>query len=96
LALKTQSIRLQKYSRYQARECFEIAAAAHLISLRVNISMNRTTQPERMVNDYMICMEELWEFADYITLNLGVRAGPDLHQPEYRAHTVRRTGSGQG
>jgi dihydroorotate dehydrogenase len=57
----------------------------HSIPLGVSISMNRTTRPEKMVNDYMICMEKLWEFADYITLNLGVRAGPDLHQPEYRA-----------
>jgi dihydroorotate dehydrogenase len=57
----------------------------HSIPLGVSISMNRTTQPEKMVNDYMICMEKLWEFADYITLNLGVRAGPDLHQPEYRS-----------
>jgi len=57
----------------------------HSIPLGVSISMNRITQPEKMVNDYMICMEKLWEFADYITLNLGVRAGPDLHQPEFRA-----------
>lgn len=58
---------------------------AHSIPLGVSISMNRTTPPERMANDYLICMEKLWGFADYITLNLGVRAGPDLHRPEHRA-----------
>ncbi len=57
----------------------------HAIPLGVSISMNRATPPEQMVNDYLICMEKLWGFADYITLNLGVRAGPDLHLPEYRA-----------
>jgi dihydroorotate dehydrogenase len=57
----------------------------HAIPLGVSISMNRVTPPEQMVNDYLICMEKLWGFADYITLNLGVRAGPDLHLPEYRA-----------
>lgn len=57
----------------------------HAIPLGVSISMNRATPPEQMANDYLICIEKLWEFADYITLNLGVRAGPDLHQPEHRA-----------
>ena len=62
----------------------------HAIPLGISISMNRTTPPKQMVSDYMICMEKLWEFADYITLNLGVRAGPDLHQPKHRAtlHTI--------
>lgn len=57
----------------------------HPIPLGVSISMNRATPPERMSNDYLICMEKLWKYADYITLNLGVRAGPDLHLPEHRA-----------
>jgi dihydroorotate dehydrogenase len=57
----------------------------HAIPLGVSISMNRATPPEQMANDYLVCMEKLWEFADYITLNLGVRAGPDLHLTEHRA-----------
>jgi len=65
--------------------CLSKNIKPHSIPLGVSISMNRKTQPERIVNDYMICIEKLWEFSDYITLNLGVRAGPDLHQPEYRA-----------
>jgi len=56
----------------------------HAIPLGISISMNRATPPERLVSDYLACMERLWEYADYITLNLGVRAGPDLHLPEYR------------
>lgn len=57
----------------------------HQIPLGISISMNRKTPPEKMANDYLICMQGLWKYADYITLNLGVRAGPDLHQPEHRA-----------
>lgn len=57
----------------------------HAIPLGVSISMNRMTPPRRMADDYLTCMEKLWAFADYITLNLGVRAGPDLHLPEHRA-----------
>lgn len=57
----------------------------HAIPLGISISMNRVTPPELMANDYLTCMERVWEYADYITLNLGVRAGPDLHLPEHRA-----------
>jgi len=57
----------------------------HAIPLGVSISMNRMTPPQRMHHDYLIGMEKLWAFADYITVNLGVRAGPDLHLPEHRA-----------
>lgn len=56
----------------------------HAIPLGVSISMNRATPPERMASDYLACIERLWKYADYITINLGVRAGPDLHLPEYR------------
>ena len=57
----------------------------HPIPLGASISMNRMTPPERMADDYLICMQALWQYADYITINLGVRAGPDLHLPEHRA-----------
>jgi len=57
----------------------------HAIPLGVSISMNRMTPPERMADDYLVCMQALWQYADYITINLGVRAGPDLHLPEHRA-----------
>lgn len=55
----------------------------HPIPLGVSISMNRRTHPIKMPDDYLVCMEKLWEFADYFTVNLGVRAGPDLHMAEH-------------
>lgn len=57
----------------------------HPIPLGVSISMNRATPFKRMAGDYLVGMERLWKYADYITLNLGMRAGPDLHLPEHRA-----------
>lgn len=57
----------------------------HPIPLGVSISMNRATPFKRMADDYLIGMERLWKYADYFTLNLGVRAGPDLHLLEHRA-----------
>lgn len=59
------------------------------IPLGVSISMNRMTPLERMADDYLACLERLWKYADYFAINLGVRAGPDLHLPENSA-TLRR------
>ncbi|MEZ0239109.1 MAG: dihydroorotate dehydrogenase 2 [Methylophilaceae bacterium] len=55
------------------------------IPLGVSISMNRATPLKQIPMDYLDCLQKLWRYADYITLNLGVRAGPDLHLPENRA-----------
>lgn len=65
------------------------------IPLGVSVSMNRATPLERIPQDYLACLEAVWAHADYVTLNLGVRAGPDLHMREHRAllhkvlHTVK-------
>ncbi len=55
----------------------------HPIPLGISISMNRTTPPHLMSDDYLACLERLWEYADYFAINLGVRAGPDLHMTEH-------------
>lgn len=65
-------------------ECYR---APRPIPLGVSISMNRITPLKQTPLDYLDCLHKLWRYADYITLNLGVRAGPDLHLPENR--TVR-------
>lgn len=59
-------------------------AGPRAIPLGVSIGMNRVTSFDRMAEDYLACLRQVWHHADYITLNLGVRAGPDLHQPEHR------------
>ncbi|MHB1273715.1 MAG: hypothetical protein ACYCZD_13280 [Rhodanobacter sp.] len=57
----------------------------HPIPLGVSIGMNRKTSSARMIEGYLVCMQGFWKYADYIALNLGVRAGADLHLPEHRA-----------
>lgn len=71
----------------QRLECYR---APHPIPLGVSISMNRATPLKQIPMDYLDGLQKLWRYADYITLNLGVRAGPDLHLPENRTllHTV--------
>lgn len=59
-------------------------AAPRAIPLGLSIAMNRVTPLDRMADDYLACLVQAWHHADYITLNLGVRAGPDLHRPEHR------------
>lgn len=59
-------------------------AAYHPIPLGISISMNRTTPLQSFARDYLNCFEKLWPYADYITLNLGMRSGPDLHRAEHR------------
>lgn len=54
----------------------------HPIPLGVSISMNRATPPAAMAHDYLKCFLGVQHVADYVTLNLGPRAGPDLHLPE--------------
>jgi dihydroorotate dehydrogenase len=54
----------------------------HPIPLGVSISMNRKTPQQQMADDYLASLERLWKYADYFAINLGVRAGPDLHLAE--------------
>ncbi len=56
----------------------------HPIPLGISISMNRKTPFNAMAEEYVSCMQRLWRYADYIAINLGVRAGPDLHLTEHR------------
>lgn len=55
------------------------------IPLGVSISMNRDTPWTLMARDYVAGLRAVWPHADYVTINLGVRAGPDLHQPQHAA-----------
>lgn len=59
------------------------------IPLGISISMNRSTPFNEMVRDYIACLAGVWPYADYIALNLGVRAGPDLHLFENRAFLIQ-------
>lgn len=55
------------------------------IPLGVSISSNRASPPALIPMDYINCMKGVWDGADYITINLGVRGSTDLYAPEYRS-----------
>lgn len=59
------------------------------IPLGISISMNRSTPLNEMAQDYIECLAGVWQCSDYIALNLGVRAGPDLHLVENRAYLIQ-------
>jgi dihydroorotate dehydrogenase len=65
------------------------SAISRSIPLGVSISMNRTTSFSKMAQDYIDCLAGVWQNADYIALNLGVRAGPDLHLVENRVFLIQ-------
>lgn len=58
--------------------------------------MNRKTPPALMAEDCLSSLERLWKYANYFAVNLGVRAGPDLHLAENRATLCAVLGSLRG
>ena len=55
------------------------------ICLGVNIGPNKDTVPEEVINDYLLCYEEVFEYADFVTINISSPNTPNLrslHNPE--------------
>ena len=48
------------------------------ICLGVNIGPNKETAPEELVNDYLLCYKEVFEYADFVTLNISSPNTPNL------------------
>ena len=48
------------------------------ICLGVNIGPNKDTVPERVVNDYLLCYEKIFEYADFVTINISSPNTPNL------------------
>ncbi len=48
------------------------------ICLGVNIGPNKETAPEELVNDYLLCYEEVFEYADFVTINISSPNTPNL------------------
>ncbi len=69
---------------------FNSKGVAHLVGrarrrqfqgiLGINIGKNRDTPIERAVDDYLYCFEEVYPFADYITLNISSPNTRDLRE----------------
>jgi dihydroorotate dehydrogenase len=48
------------------------------ICLGVNIGPNKETASEELVNDYLLCYEEVFEYADFVTINISSPNTPNL------------------
>ncbi len=48
------------------------------ICLGVNIGPNKDTAPEKVINDYLLCYEEVFEYADFVTINISSPNTPNL------------------
>tara|TARA_B000000557_G_scaffold231674_1_gene205139 strand:+ start:401 stop:1411 length:1011 start_codon:yes stop_codon:yes gene_type:complete len=48
------------------------------ICLGVNIGPNKETAPEELVNDYLLCYQEVFEYADFVTINISSPNTPNL------------------
>lgn len=61
------------------------------IPVGVNIGKNKDTPLEQAVDDYKICLEKLYPYADYISLNISSPNTPDLRKlqtPEYLSDLI--------
>ena len=48
------------------------------ICLGVNIGPNKETASDELVNDYLLCYEEVFEYADFVTINISSPNTPNL------------------
>ncbi len=46
--------------------------------LGINIGKNKTTPIEKSVDDYLICLEKVYQFASYVTVNISSPNTPNL------------------
>lgn len=51
--------------------------------LGINIGKNKITPLERSTDDYLICMDKVYPYADYITVNISSPNTPDLRKLQY-------------
>ena len=51
--------------------------------LGINIGKNKVTPLEKSTDDYLICMDRVYPYADYITVNISSPNTPDLRKLQY-------------
>jgi len=51
--------------------------------LGINIGKNKVTPLERAVDDYLICMAQVYDYADYITINISSPNTPGLRELQH-------------
>ena len=51
----------------------------------VNIGANKTSTKEKRIEDYKVCFEKIYQYADYVTVNISSPNTPELrnlHEPD--------------
>ena len=51
--------------------------------LGINIGKNKATPLDEAVNDYLTCMQQVYEYADYITINISSPNTPGLRELQH-------------
>lgn len=51
--------------------------------LGINIGKNKDTPEENAIDDYLICMQKVYEYASYITINISSPNTPGLRKLQY-------------
>lgn len=51
--------------------------------LGINIGKNKNTPEEEAINDYLICLEKVYEHADYVTINISSPNTPGLRDLQH-------------
>ena len=54
--------------------------------LGINIGKNKDTPLEHAVDDYLYCLEKVYEFASYVTINISSPNTPDLRQLQQKEY----------
>lgn len=85
--------RLPEYGAIINRMGFNNLGVDHLVEqvkkrkydgiLGINIGKNKTTPEENALDDYLLCMDKVYEHADYITINISSPNTPGLRNLQF-------------
>lgn len=90
---KPRMFRLQEHKAIINRMGFNNKGVAHLVErvkqkryqgvLGINIGKNKDTAEENALSDYLICLEAVYAYADYVTVNISSPNTPGLRKLQF-------------
>lgn len=60
-----------------------VKATSYKGVLGINIGKNKVTPEEEAINDYLICLEKVYPYADYVTINISSPNTPGLRNLQH-------------
>jgi dihydroorotate dehydrogenase len=61
----------------------QVKAASYTGILGINIGKNKDTPDEKALDDYLYCLDKVYEFASYVTVNISSPNTPGLRNLQY-------------